>query len=112
MSTVRDIRPTWAEIDLAAFTRNVDAIVGRLPKGSQLIAVLKANAYGHGAVELAKRCRPDRVAMIATALGAYQASPLTPDVRAALDRISADSLRGHLSVAFTGVSASATRHVC
>src|SRR5437867_9584775 len=68
MSTVRDIRPTWAEIDLAAFTRNVDAIVGRLPKGSQLIAVLKADAYGHGAVELARRCRPDRVAMIATAL--------------------------------------------
>ncbi|HEY8130327.1 MAG TPA: alanine racemase [Thermoanaerobaculia bacterium] len=68
MSTVRDIRPTWAEIDLAAFTRNVDAIVARLPKGSQLIAVLKADAYGHGAVELAKRCRPDRVAMIATAL--------------------------------------------
>src|SRR5437867_5709448 len=68
MSTVRDIRPTWAEIDLAAFTRNVDAIVGRLPKGSQLIAVLKANAYGHGAVELARRCRSDRVAMIGTAL--------------------------------------------
>ncbi len=68
MSTARDLRPTWAEIDLAAFTRNVEAIAKRLPKGSQLIAVLKANAYGHGAVELAKRCRPDRVAMIATAL--------------------------------------------
>src|SRR5438477_10359771 len=37
------------------------------------------------------------VALAATTLGAYQASPLTPDVRAALDRISADSLRGHLS---------------
>ena len=68
MSTARDLRPTWAEVDLAAFTRNVDAIATRLPKGSQLIAVLKADAYGHGAVELAKRCRPDRVAMIATAL--------------------------------------------
>ena len=39
-----------------------------LPDGSRLIAVLKANAYGHGAVELAKRCRPECVAMIAVAL--------------------------------------------
>src|SRR5438876_5598138 len=68
MSTVRDLRPTWAEIDLAAFIRNVDAIVRRLPDESRLIAVLKADGYGHGAVQLAKRCTPDRVAMIATAL--------------------------------------------
>ena len=33
-----------------------------------MIAVLKANAYGHGAVELAKKCRAEKVAMIATAL--------------------------------------------
>ena len=62
------MRPTWADIDLAAFDRNVDAINARLPDGSRLIAVLKANAYGHGAVELARRCTADRVAMIATAL--------------------------------------------
>ena len=68
MSTARDLRPTWAEIDLGSFARNVDAIVRRLPNGSRLIAVLKADGYGHGAVELAKRCKPDRVAMIATAL--------------------------------------------
>jgi alanine racemase len=68
MSTARDLRPTWAEIDLGAFSRNVDTVVNRLPTHSRLIAVLKANGYGHGAVELAKRCRADRVAMIATAL--------------------------------------------
>src|SRR5712691_8102864 len=68
MSTARDLRPTWVEIDREAFSRNVDAIVRRLPDGSRLIAVLKADAYGHGAIELARRCRPDRVAMIATAL--------------------------------------------
>src|SRR5712691_650003 len=68
MSTVRDLRPTWAEIDLGAFTRNVDAVMRRLPQGSKLIAVLKADAYGHGAVELGRRCSPDRVAMIAIAL--------------------------------------------
>jgi alanine racemase len=68
MSIRRDHRPTWAEIDRGAFERNVDVIARSLPDGSRLIAVLKANGYGHGAVELARRCRPDRVAMIATAL--------------------------------------------
>lgn len=69
MSTPPDsIRPTWAEIDLGAFTRNVDAIVAGLPSGTRLIALLKANAYGHGAVELARRCSPDKVAMIGVAL--------------------------------------------
>ena len=68
MSTAPDFRPTWAEIDRAAFRRNVDAIVRRLPEPSRLIAVLKADAYGHGAVALARECSPERVAMIATAL--------------------------------------------
>ncbi|HEY8181183.1 MAG TPA: alanine racemase [Thermoanaerobaculia bacterium] len=68
MSTARDHRPTWVEIDRGAFSRNVETLTKRLPRGSQLIAVLKADAYGHGAVEMAKLCKPDRVAMIATAL--------------------------------------------
>ncbi|HEX2120158.1 MAG TPA: alanine racemase, partial [Thermoanaerobaculia bacterium] len=48
MSTLREsIRPTWVEIDLRAFDSNVNAIVSRLPEGSKLIAVLKADGYGH-----------------------------------------------------------------
>jgi alanine racemase len=62
------LRPTWAEIDTRAFAANIDVVASGLPAGSRLIAVLKADAYGHGAVELARVCRPDRVAMIATAL--------------------------------------------
>lgn len=62
------MRPTWADIDSDAFARNLAAVANRLPPGSSLIAVMKANAYGHGAVELAKRCTPDRVAMIAVIL--------------------------------------------
>jgi alanine racemase len=68
MSTARElqaIRPTWVDIDTAAFLRNVNAVVSRLPHGSRLIAVMKANAYGHGAVDLARRLAVDRVAMIA-----------------------------------------------
>lgn len=62
------IRPTWAEIDLAAFDRNVDALISRIGPAAKLVPMLKADAYGHGAVELAKRCRTDRVGMIGVAL--------------------------------------------
>ena len=62
------MRPTRAEIDLRAFDRNVDALASRLPAGTKLIALLKADAYGHGALELARRCSPGKVAMIGVAL--------------------------------------------
>jgi alanine racemase len=68
MSTLRDARPTYAEVDIDRFEQNVDVIARSLPNGARLVAVMKANAYGHGAVELAKRLRSDRVAMIAVAL--------------------------------------------
>jgi alanine racemase len=69
MRTLRErIRPTWVEIDLKAFDRNVNAIASRLPADSKLVAVLKADGYGHGAVELARRCEQLPVAMIAVAL--------------------------------------------
>lgn len=71
MSTARELaamRPTWADIDTAAFLRNVDTVAARLPNGSRLIAVMKANAYGHGAVDLARKLSADRVAMIAVVL--------------------------------------------
>ena len=61
-------RPTWAEVDLDAFVRNIDAVRALLPEGAGLIAVLKADAYGHGSVELARRCESGSVAMIAVAL--------------------------------------------
>lgn len=58
MSTAPEIglallRPTWAEIDLNAFQQNVEAIRRTIPASSHLIVVLKADAYGHGAVPLA-----------------------------------------------------------
>lgn len=67
-SDLRELRPTWADIDAAAFRRNIESIAGRLPDGSRLIAVMKADAYGHGAAELSKQVTPDRVAMIAVVL--------------------------------------------
>ncbi|HYO78226.1 MAG TPA: alanine racemase [Thermoanaerobaculia bacterium] len=63
-----EMRSTIAQIDLRAFDRNVEAIASRLPGGTKLIALLKADGYGHGALELARRCGPEQVAMVGVAL--------------------------------------------
>jgi alanine racemase len=47
-------RPTWAEISLAALKHNYLTIKNHLGDTAQLMAVVKANAYGHGAVECAR----------------------------------------------------------
>jgi alanine racemase len=44
----------WAEIDLGAIAHNVGALKARLPAETRLLAAVKANAYGHGAVEVAR----------------------------------------------------------
>lgn len=50
-------RPTWAEISLSALTENYLTLKRHLAvtgkPGTPLMAVVKANAYGHGAVECA-----------------------------------------------------------
>jgi alanine racemase len=47
-------RPTWVEINLDAVASNVRAFRRALPDGTDLMAVVKANGYGHGAYEVAK----------------------------------------------------------
>jgi alanine racemase len=47
-------RPTTARIDLAALAHNF-AEASRLAEGRAVIAVVKADAYGHGAVPVARR---------------------------------------------------------
>ena len=44
----------WVEIDLAALRHNVQQLRGVLPASTQLMAVVKADAYGHGAVTVAQ----------------------------------------------------------
>jgi alanine racemase len=51
-------RPTWAEIDVSAFRHNVRAVSRIVGKKTKLLAVLKADAYGHGAVALARALFP------------------------------------------------------
>jgi len=45
---------TWAEIDLDAIAANVQAFQRHVGAGVEVIAVVKANAYGHGAVAVAR----------------------------------------------------------
>ncbi len=45
---------TWAEIDLDAIAHNLRALKARVGHGVKTMAVVKANAYGHGAVPVAK----------------------------------------------------------
>ncbi len=48
------MRPARVEIDLDAIRRNVSALGARLAGGCGMIAVVKANAYGHGDVEVSR----------------------------------------------------------
>lgn len=47
-------RPTVAEIDLDALRFNLNQLCGLTGGKADILAVVKANAYGHGAVEVAK----------------------------------------------------------
>ena len=47
-------RPAWADIDLGAIRRNVSRIGDKLNPATQFMAVVKANAYGHGDVGVAR----------------------------------------------------------
>ena len=49
----------WAEISLDAISHNIEAVRERIPEGVKLLAVVKANAYGHGAVPVARRLQND-----------------------------------------------------
>jgi alanine racemase len=44
----------WVEVDLDAVQHNVRALRAVLPRTCELIAVVKANAYGHGLVPVAR----------------------------------------------------------
>jgi len=47
---------TWAEVSLTNIAHNYNAIRERLPEGCRFLAVVKTNAYGHGARRVAELC--------------------------------------------------------
>jgi alanine racemase len=61
------IRPTVAEVSLGAVTRNA-ARIASMVGGSAVWAVVKADAYGHGAVRIAQALEGGRCAGLAVSL--------------------------------------------
>lgn len=45
---------TWAQISMSALEHNYRALRAMLPEGCRFLGVVKANAYGHGAVPVAR----------------------------------------------------------
>jgi len=54
MTDLSSSRPTWAEINLANLIHNYQLMKEYLGAGVAIMPALKANAYGHGAIECAR----------------------------------------------------------
>lgn len=65
-SNIEEYHRAYAEINLEALRKNVLASRSMLPEGTGIIAVVKTDAYGHGAVQVAEAVR-DLVAGYAVA---------------------------------------------
>ena len=48
------LKRTWAEIDLDALAHNYKVLCGRMGPGPRFLGVVKADAYGHGAIEVSR----------------------------------------------------------
>lgn len=54
MHTLDEIRPVWAEVNLDNLAHNIKQVRNNTNKDSLIMAVVKANGYGHGAVDIAR----------------------------------------------------------
>ena len=63
-----DYRRAWAEIDMDRLIHNTRAIRRVIPKSTRLLAAVKADAYGHGAVEVSKTLLQNGVDVLGVAL--------------------------------------------
>ena len=59
-----DGRPVWAEISTSALKHNLRAIRRRVGRGRKILAIVKGNAYGHGAVEVSRVLERERVDLL------------------------------------------------
>ncbi|MFH1552791.1 MAG: alanine racemase [Candidatus Omnitrophota bacterium] len=63
----RNYRPTWAEIDLDAVRHNLDCMRNLIGAGVEIMAVVKANAYGHGICQVSHALVADGVSYLGVA---------------------------------------------
>ena len=78
-------RRTWAEISLPNLEHNYRALRALLPEGCRFLGVVKADAYGHGAVPVARKLEELgaeylAVACLAEARELREAGVLTPSL--------------------------------
>lgn len=64
---VHKLRTTWAEIDLNALENNIKEVI-RVSNGREVIGVIKADAYGHCAVDIYKTLLANGVSRFAVAV--------------------------------------------
>ena len=67
MSSTEHYSPTIATVDLGALAHNLDQVRRRLASSCQIIAVVKADAYGHGAATVARTLESLAVSRFAVA---------------------------------------------
>lgn len=60
-------RDTWVEVNLDAITHNVRSMKHHIGEAVDIIAVVKANAYGHGALQVAKTALDAGASLLAVA---------------------------------------------
>ena len=61
-------RPTWAEVELDALAHNLKVVRERVGPQVKVMAAVKADAYGHGAVECARRLQTEGIDWFGVAL--------------------------------------------
>jgi len=72
---MRAERPTWVEIDLSAIANNTRQIKAMVGPQVRVLASLKADAYGHGALKVARTVLHNGVSMLGVAT-VSEAAPL------------------------------------
>lgn len=60
-------RPAWVEVNLDTLRENINVIKNGITQGTEIIAVVKSNAYGYGAVEVVKTLKEEGINKYAVA---------------------------------------------
>ena len=79
-AAISSTHPTWMEIDTSALASNLAEIRRRVGLGVQVIASVKANAYGHGIIPVARALEASGVEMLATGSFAEAKAVFTGDM--------------------------------
>lgn len=67
MKSVFSVRPAWAEINLDHISHNVREIKKKIGPATKIMAVVKADGYGHGAVAVAETALKSGASSLAVA---------------------------------------------